>query len=341
MSMPHNFFKPAATRCAVTLVTAAGVLSLCLSPAAAQTQNQIQSYPGKPIRIIVPLAPGGTGDTLARFAAAKLSEAFNQQVVVDNRLGANGIIGTDLVAKATPDGYTLLSGSTAQIVINPVLYGKKLPFDAARDLLPVTQIATTTSVVIATPSFGPKNIRELIALARSKPEAVIYASSGAGSVVHISTALFESATGIRMLHVPYKGSTPGRVAVAAGEANLMFDGLLPTLPLIKAGKLRALGITAAKRLAIVPDIPAIAETVPGFNADTWNGIMAPRGTPPAIIAKIHAVIAQALQQPEVREKLASQGGEASGMPPQEFAAFLQAETAKWGKVVRDTGAKPE
>ena len=335
MSMLQNFAKPVATRCGVMLVTAAGVLSLCLSAAAAQTQTQTQTQtqadPSKPIRIIVPLAPGGTGDTLARFAAAKLSEAFNQQVVVDNRLGANGIIGTDLVAKATPDGYTLLSGSTAQIVINPVLYGKKLPFDAARDLLPVTQIATTTSVVIATPSFGLKNIRELIALAKAKPEAVM----------HISTALFESATGIRMLHVPYKGSTPGRVAVAAGEANLMFDGLLPTLPLIKAGKLRALGITAAKRLAIVPDIPTIAETVPGFNADTWNGIMAPRGTPPAIIAKIHAVIAQALQQPEVREKLASQGGEASGMPPQEFAAFLQAETAKWGKVVRDTGAKPE
>jgi tripartite-type tricarboxylate transporter receptor subunit TctC len=144
-----------------------------------------------------------------------------------------------------------------------------------------------------------------------------------------------------MLHVPYKGSTPGRVAVAAGEANLMFDGLLPSLPLIKAGKLRALGVTAAKRLAIVPDIPAIAETVPGFNADTWNGIMAPRGTPPEIIAKIQLVIAQALQQPEVREKLLSQGGEPSGMTPAEFAAFLKVETAKWGKVVRDTGARPE
>ena len=236
-------------------------------------------YPARPIRIIVPLAPGGTGDTLARLVAAKLAEAFGQQVVIDNRLGANGIIGTDLVAKATPDGYTLLSGSTAQIVINPLLYGAKLPFDAGRDLVPVTQIATTTSVVIATPSFSARSIKELIALAKAKPDTVIYASSGAGSVVHISTALFESTAGVKMLHVPYKGSTPGRIAVASGESNLMFDGLLPTLPLIKAGKLRALGITAAKRLAIVPDIPAIAETLPGFNADTWNGIMAPRGTP--------------------------------------------------------------
>ena len=341
MSMPHNFFKPAAARCGVMLVTAAGVLSLCLSPAAAQAQNQIQSYPGKPIRIIVPLAPGGTGDTLARFAAAKLSEAFNQQVVVDNRLGANGIIGTDLVAKATPDGYTLLSGSTAQIVINPVLYGKKLPFDAARDLLPVTQIATTTSVVIATPSFGPKNIRELIALAKSKPEAVIYASSGAGSVVHISTALFESATGIRMLHVPYKGSTPGRVAVAAGEANLMFDGLLPTLPLIKAGKLRALGITAAKRLAIVPDIPTIAETVPGFNADTWNGIMAPRGTPPAIIARLHDELVKGLRAKDIGERLAAEGTDPGGNTPAEFGAYIKREIEKWARVVKSAGLKTD
>lgn len=300
-----------------------------------------QAYPSKPIRIVVPLASGGTGDTLGRLVGEKLAEAFGQQVVVDNRAGANGIIGVDLVAKAAPDGYTLLSGSTGSVAINPSVYGAKLPFNVERDLVPITQIATTTSVVIVYPAFAAKSIPELIALAKAKPGSINYASSGTGSAVHLGTALFESMAGIRMTHVPYKGSTPGRIAVAAGEADLMFDGLLPSLPLIKAGKLRALGVTAAKRSGVVPEIPAIAETLPGYSADTWYGVFAPRGTPRAIVVKLNAVIVNALQTPETRAKLLAQGADPAGNSPEQFAAFLAAEIAKWARVVRDSGTKAE
>ena len=300
-----------------------------------------QNYPNKPIRIIVPLAAGGTGDTLGRLAADKLAEAFGQQVVVDNRPGANGIIGTDLVAKASPDGYTLASASTGNVIINPALFGTKLPFNVERDLVAITLIATGTSVVIAHPSFAAKTISELIALAKLKPGAINYASSGTGSAVHLGTALFERMAGVRMTHVPYKGSTQGRVAVLANETDLMFDGLLPTLPLIKAGKLRALGVTSIKRSSVVPDIPAIAETLPGYSADTWYGLFAPRGTPKEVVTKIHAVMAKALRTAEVREKLLAQGADPAGNTPEEFAVFMRAETAKWGKVVKDSGARPD
>jgi tripartite-type tricarboxylate transporter receptor subunit TctC len=278
---------------------------------------------------------------LGRLAADKLADAFGQQVVVDNRPGANGIIGTDLAAKASPDGYTLASASTGNVIINPALFGAKLPFDVQRDLVAITLIATGTSVVIAHPSFAAKTIPELIALAKARPGAINYASSGTGSAVHLGTALFESMAGVRMTHVPYKGSTPGRVAVLANETDLMFDGLLPTLPLIKAGKLRALGVTSIKRSSVVPDIPAIAETLPGYSADTWYGLFAPRGTPKEVVTKIYAVMAKALRTTEVREKLLAQGADPAGNTPEEFAIFMRAETAKWGKVVKDSGARPD
>ena len=316
------------------LFAALAILTACASAPA-------QNYPNKPIRIIVPLAAGGTGDVLGRLAADTLAAAFNQQVVVDNRPGANGIIGTDLVAKATPDGYTLASASTGNVVINPALFGSKLPFNAERDLVPITQIATGTSVVITHPSFGPKTIPELIALAKAKPGAINYASSGIGSAVHLGTALFETMAGIHMTHVVYKGSTPGRVAVLASEADLMFDGLLPTLPLIKAGKLKALGVTSIKRSSVMPDVPAISETLPGYSADTWYGLFAPRGTPQDVIVKVHAAMAKALASADTRAKLLAQGAEPAGNTPAEFAAFIKAENAKWGKVVRDSGAKPD
>jgi tripartite-type tricarboxylate transporter receptor subunit TctC len=308
---------------------------------AGATSAQAQPYPAKPIRIVVPLAAGGTGDTLARLVAEKLGAAYGQQVVADNRPGANGIIGTELVAKATPDGYTLLSASTGNTAINAGFYGARLPFNVERDLVAVTQIATTTSVVIVFPTFSAKSIKDLISLAKARPGSVNYASAGTGSAVHLGTALFESMAGIKMTHVPYKGSTQGRIAVVSGETDLMFDGLLPSLPLIKAGKLRALGVTAVKRSSVVPDIPTIAETVPGYSADTWYGVFAPHGTPKHIVAKLHDTIARALQTAEMKEKLLAQGAEPSGNTPEQFAAFLKSEIVKWDKVIKDSGAKPE
>jgi tripartite-type tricarboxylate transporter receptor subunit TctC len=310
--------------------------TLACGTALAQTD-----YPSRPIRLIVPLAPGGTGDTLARIVGENLAQELRGQVVTDNRAGANGIIGVELVVKANPDGYTLLSGSSGNTSLNAALYGAKLPFNVERDLAPVTQVATTTSVVITPPSFPAKSIKELIALAKAKPGTINYASAGTGSAVHLGTVLFESMAGIKMTHVPYKGSTPGRVAVVSGEADLMFDGLLPSLPLIKAGKLRALAVTGPKRSAVVPDIPAIAETVPGYSAQTWYGIFAPARTPQPVVDRLHATIAKILQRPDVRERLVAQGAEIDATGPREFAAIVKSDIAQWTKVVKMAGVKPE
>lgn len=301
-----------------------------------------QGYPAKPIRIVVPLASGGTGDTLGRLAADKIREALGQQVIVENRPGANGIIGVEAVAKAAPDGYTLLSASTGNVPINAALYGAKLPFNVERDLAPITQVATTTSVVIVHPSVPARTIQELIAIAKQRPGAINYASSGVGSAVHLGTVLFETMAGIKLTHVPYKGSTPGRIAVVAGEAELMFDGLLPALPLIKAGKLRALGVTAAKRSAVMPELPTIAEAgLPGYEAATWYALFAPGGTPREIVDTLHGVIAKALQNRDLRERLLAQGADPSGSTPEQLGAFVKSEMAKWGKVIRTAGVKPE
>lgn len=301
-----------------------------------------ESYPKKPIRIVVPLASGGTGDTLARLAADKLREALGQQVVVENRPGANGIIGVDAVARAAPDGYTLLSGSTGNVSINAALYGPKLPFSVERDLAPVTQTATTTSVVVVHPSLPAKTIEDLIALAKKNPGALNYASAGVGSAVHLGTALFELMAKVKMTHVPYKGSTPGRIAVVSGESEMMWDGLLPALPLIKSGKLRALAVTAGTRSAVMPELPTIAESgLPGYEAVTWYGVFAPGGTPRETIAVLHGALAKALQTQEVRDRLLSQGADPSGNTPEQFAAFVKSETAKWGKVIKAAGVRPE
>ena len=297
-------------------------------------------YPVKPIRIISPLTAGGSGDALARMVGETLAEALGQPVVIDNRPGANGIIGVELVVKATADGYTLLVASAGPIAINPALYGAKLPFNVGRDLIAITLVATQSFVVHVSPAFAVKSVRELIALAQAKPGVINFSSSGAGSTAHLMAVLFESLTGVRMTHVPYKGSVQARVAVMSRECDLMFDGLLATLPLIKAGKLLGLGVTGAKRSSVAPDIPTIAEAgVPGYSADAWYGMFAPRGTPRAVVAKLSATIIKTL--PTKREKLMAQGVEPVASTQEEFLQFLQAETVKWGKVVKTASLKPE
>ncbi len=310
---------------------------LCLLLGAGATSAQ--TYPAKAIRMVVPIAAGGTGDTLARFVADRLTEAFKQQVIVENRAGANGIIGTEAVAKATPDGYTILVASAGNIAINPGLYGAKLPFDPERDLAPITQVANTTQVLITHPSIPAKNIKELIALAKANPGRLDYVNAGNGSTPHLNMALFASMAGIKLSGIVYKGSTPGRVAVVAGETPLMIDGLIPSLPLIQSGRLRALGVTSLKRASAMPDVPAIAETVPGYLGEIWYGVLAPAKTPADIINRLNTAIVTALKNPEVTARFAKQGAEVVAGTPAEFGDFIKREIVKWAKVIKDANAR--
>jgi tripartite-type tricarboxylate transporter receptor subunit TctC len=320
---------------ALSIVCVVLVAAQCLAA-------DVSSYPLRPIRIIAPLGAGGTGDALARVIGERLASVFGQTVVIDNRPGANGIIGTELVVKATPDGYTLLVASTGNIAVNPSIYGAKLPFNVERDLMPITQIANSTYVAHTSPSFAARSIKELIALAKAAPGSINYASGGVGSTPHLMAVLFENMAGVRMTHVPYKSGPLGRVAVAARESDVMFDGLPTAITLIKAGKLRALGVTSEERSSAAPEIPTIAEAgVPGYSALAWYGLFAPRGTPRDVIARLHEVAARELRTPEMREKMLAQGFESSGNTPEQLAAFIRSEMVKWGKVVKAAGLKPD
>ena len=298
-----------------------------------------QTYPAKVIRMVVPIAAGGTGDTLARFVADRLTEAFKQQIIVENRAGANGIIGTEAAAKAAPDGYTILVASAGNIAINPGLYGAKLPFDPERDLAPITQVANTTQVLIMHPSIPAKNIKELIALAKANPSKLDYVNAGNGSTPHLNMALFASMAGIKLSGIVYKGSTPGRVAVVAGETPLMIDGLIPTLPLIQSGRLRALGVTSLKRSSALPDVPAIAETVPGYLGEIWYGVLAPAKTPIDIIHRLNTAIVAALKNPDVTARFAKQGADVVASTPVEFGDFIKREIVKWARVITEAKAR--
>ena len=333
---------PTSMHSLAALSLAAALCASGTARAAEQTRQSTANYPSKAIRIVLPLSAGGSADAIARMVGETFASAFGQPVVVDNRPGASGIIGIDLAAKATPDGYTLLVASGANLTVNPALHGSKLPFDVERDLIPITHIASQTFVAHVAPAFPVKSIKDLIAHAKAKPGAINYASAGTGSTAHLMAALFENMTGVKMTHVPYKGAPQGRTAVMAREVELMFDGLLASLPLMKAGRLRALGVTSAKRSLVAPDIPTIAEAgVPGYGADAWYAILAPRGTPPAVIARLSTTLAKALETPDVREKLLAQGVEPAGGTPQQLRAFLKAEMEQWGKVVKEAGIRVE
>lgn len=308
---------------------------LCIAASIAHAQN----YPNKPVRMVVPFPPGGTTDILARAVGQKLSEAWGQLVVIDNRPGAGGNIGTDIVAKSAPDGYTLLMGTVGTHSINQSLYGK-LPFDPIKDFAPVTLVASVPNVLVVNSTVEAKSVKELIALAKSKPGQLTFASSGNGTSIHLAGELFKAMTGTAMLHIPYKGSAPAITDLLGGQTNMMFDNLPSAMPHIKSGKLRALGVTSVNRSPALPDTPTIAETgIGGYDASSWFGVLAPAGTPKEVVAKIHADIVKALSAPDIKERLSSQGAEPVGNTPEQFSQHIRTESLKWAKVVKDSGAK--
>ena len=295
-------------------------------------------YPTKPIRLVVPFPPGGTTDILARAVAQKLSETWNQQVIVDNRPGAGGNIGSDLVAKAAPDGYTLVMGTVGTHAINPNLYAK-MPYDHVKDFAPVILVAGVPNVLVVNPSLPVHSVKELIDYAKANPGKLNFASSGNGTSIHLSGELFKTMAGVQMTHVPYKGSAPALADLMGGQVQLMFDNLPSSLGLIKGGKLRAVAVTSTTRAAALPDVPTIAESgLPGFEASSWFGLLAPAGTPHDVVGKLNGVVAAWLATPEAKDKLLAQGAIAAGGSPEAFAKHIESETSKWAKVVKASGA---
>jgi tripartite-type tricarboxylate transporter receptor subunit TctC len=298
-----------------------------------------QAWPAKPIRVVVPFPAGGATDIMARAAAQKMTEAWGQPVVVDNRPGAAGNIGSELVAKAPNDGYTLLMGTVGTHAINASLYAK-MPYDHVKDFAPVVLVAAVPNVLVVHPSVPANSVQELIAFGKANPGKLNFASSGSGTSIHLSGELFKVMTGLAMQHVPYKGSAPALADLIGGQVQLMFDNLPPSLPHIKAGKLRALAVTTAARASALPDVPTVAESgLPGFEASSWFGLLAPAGTPADVIAKVNGELARWVATPEAKEKMSSIGAIAAGGTPEDFAKHIAAETAKWAKVVKESGAK--
>jgi tripartite-type tricarboxylate transporter receptor subunit TctC len=296
-----------------------------------------QGYPAKPVKVVVPYPPGGPTDIVARVVSQKLAEQTGQQFLVENRAGAGGNIGAEAVARAPADGYTLLVATTAH-AINPSLF-KSLGYDLQKDFAPVSQLTGGPLVIVVNPSLPAKSVQELIALAKSKPGKLNFASSGNGQSTHLSAELFSSMAGIKMNHVPYKGSAPALTDVIGGQADLMFDTMLSAMPQVKTGKLRALAVTSAARSPAAPDLPTVAESgLPGYAAIAWNGLLAPAGTPKDVVAKLNAELKKTLETADVKERFAAQGFAAAWSPPEQYAAFIQSELAKWAKVVKASGA---
>jgi tripartite-type tricarboxylate transporter receptor subunit TctC len=303
-----------------------------LLPSGALAQSQ--AYPTKPVRIIVPFPPGGPTDTHSRWAAQQLNAAFGQPVVADNRAGAAGVIGTEAVAKAAPDGYTLLGGNPGPLTIAPSVR-KQLPYDPIKDFAPITLIARSASCVCVHPSMPAKSLREFIALAKSQPSKINYATPGVGTVGHLALENFATLAGIKMTHVPYKGAAQYTVDLMAGHMDLAQIQIFQAVPYIRAGRLRALAVTANVRSPLLPEVPTAQEQgLKGYSSYNWNGILAPAGTPKALIERIHSVLAKPLTHPETRRQMEAVGYEVSGDGPEEYATFLKAETETWARVAK-------
>ena len=298
-----------------------------------------QNYPARAIRLIVPSAPGGGTDIVGRAVANKLTDYLGQQVIIDNRAGAGTIIGIDIAAKSPPDGYTLLVGLST-LAINPSMFAK-LPYDALRDLAPICHMVSVPNALVLHPSVPAQSIQALIALARAKPNALNVGSAGNGTSPHLSLELFKSLAKIDMVHVPYKGSGNAIIANLAGEVSVSFPSIPTAYQYIKAGRLRALGVTTARRTPALPDVPAIGEIVPGYEATQWFGMLAPAGTPRTIIDRIHQETVRALKAPEVIKQLAGEGADIVGSTPDAFGTYIKSETEKWARVIKSAGIKPQ
>ena len=318
----------------IALATAMSAAIALAPPAAAQT------YPAKPVRIIVPFPPGGGTDLFARAIAQKLGATLGQQFVVDNRSGAGGMIGSDLVAKAAPDGYTLLVTSSSTHSINPHLTRKPI-YEPIRDFAPVSLIASAPNLLVVHPSLPVRSVKELVAFAKSRPGQLNYASNGTGTLSHLTGELFKLRTGVNLVHVPYKGGPPALLDLVSGQVTSLFTAVPTALGHMRAGRLRALAVTGEKRLAALQDIPAVAETVTGFESSQWWGLFGPSALPADLVARLNAEVEKIVRDSEVRSRFAAEGADAAGGSPAEFAAFFKADHEKWRKVVTEAGIRPE
>jgi len=315
------------------------VLLLLLAIPAVPSIALAQAWPSKPIKWVVPFAPGGTTDILARTVGEKLGAALGQPVIVENRPGAGGGVGADFVAKSPPDGYTLVGGTISTHAINASLY-KSLPYDPVRDFVPITLIARLPNLLVINPNVPAKNVAELVTLMKANPGKYTFASSGNGTSQHLSGELFKSIAGVDMQHVPYKGSPPALQDVVGGQVTMTFDNITTALPLAKAGNLRALAVTTAQRSAVAPEIPTMAEAgLPGYEIGSWQGVFAPAGTPPEIVRRLNTEIVRILKSPEVHDKLIALGAEPVGNSVDEFTAMVKSEVVKWADVVKRSGAR--
>lgn len=304
-------------------------------------EAQAQQYPSKIIRLVLPFPPGGGTDVVGRLLAQKLGQSLGQQVIVDNRPGAGGRIGTDLVAKSLPDGYTLMLGTSSVMGTGPALY-KKLPFDMPKDFAPVSLVSYTAYVLAIHPSVPATSVKTLVTLAKARPGRLTYASSGAGGAAHLSGELFGSLAGVKMIHVAYKGSAPGTLSVISGETDMMFSNTLPVLPHVKSGRLNALAVTTPQRFVLLPNVPTVAESgLPGFEVQQLYGVLAPAGTPRDIVNRLNQEIAKVMQTEDSRNRLLAEGSEVKLSTPAEFEKAIIAEIAKWTKVIREAGIKEE
>ncbi len=306
--------------------------ALAVTCTGARAVETMHAYPNKPIRLLAPFPPGGPGDIVAREIGQRMSEAWGQQVVVDNRAGAGGMIAHDLGAKAAPDGYTLLIGSSGGLVLQPLL-SSKMPYDAQKDFAPISKAIVGSHVLVLNPQVPAATVKELIALAKAKPGQLNFASAGLGSATQLSGELFKAMAGIDIVHVPYKGGVPALTDMVAGQVQLMFNSIPPVLQFAKTGRLKIVAVSSLKRLSLLPEVPAVAETLPGFQSAVWYGIFAPAGTPRPVINKLSAEIVKILAMTEIAQRLTAQGVEPRGSAPQELAQFMAQDRARWKNVV--------